>query len=84
MNESDILSAPVAMLKQVIFSHMLSREAEEETEEKRLSREAEGPSGGAEGPSAADSQKENPPPPTGATELPDPSERNGEATNRKI
>lgn len=76
------------MLKQVIFSHMLSREAEEEADEKRLSREPEGLSGSAEGPSAADlsahSQKENPPPPTGPTGLPDPSERNGEATNRKI
>lgn len=79
-------SLSVAMLKQVIFNHMLSREAHDEADDSRHSGATEGQQGGAEELSAsnllADSQRENnlgeP------TEASDTTERNGEAANRKI
>lgn len=81
-------SDPVATLKQVIFSHMLSREVHVEADDSRHSGASEGQQGGAEEPSAscllADSQRENTPPQVGQTEASDTAERNGEAANRKI
>lgn len=81
-------SPSVAMLKQVIFNHMLSREAHDEVDDRRHSGAAEGQQGGAEESSAsnllADSQRENTQLHGGQTEVSDTAERNGEAANRKI
>lgn len=79
-------SPSVAMLKQVIFNHMLSREAHDEADDSRHSAATEIQQGGAEEPSApsllADSQRENNL--GGQTEASDTTERNGEATNWNI
>lgn len=87
--KTDVFSSdPVAMLKRVIFNHMLSREAHEEADDSRHSGGSESQQGGAEEPSAssllADSQRENTQPQVGQTEASDTTERNGEAANRKI
>lgn len=75
-------SDPVATLKQVIFNHMLSREAHEEADDSRHSGGSEGQQGGAEEPSAssllADLQRENTQLQVGQTEASDTTERNGE------
>lgn len=81
-------SVVVAMLKQALFNHMLSREAEEETEQNRQGGAPGGQlsaclPGSAEGPSAtsdlfAESQKDNQPP-SGQTGLSETTESNGEA-----
>lgn len=86
-------SVVVAMLKQALFNHMLSREAEEETEENRQGGAPGGQlsaclPGSAEGPSAtsdlfAESQKDNQPP-SGQTGLSETTESNGEAVLKKF
>lgn len=85
----------VAMLKQALFNHMISREAEEETEENKqsgapgcqlsasLPGSPEGPPAVCDGSRAsASSQKENPQLPSGHTRLSETAERNGEGNNK--
>ncbi|XP_041807971.1 rho guanine nucleotide exchange factor 12-like isoform X3 [Chelmon rostratus] len=79
----------LAMLKQALFNHMMSREAEEETEERKQSGAAEcqlsslpgspeGPSAASdESPASAGSQKDNPQPPSGHAAMSETAERNG-------
>lgn len=87
---------PVAMLKQALFNHMMSREAEEETEERKQSGAAEcqlsslpgspeGPSAASdESPASAGSQKDNPQPPSGHAAMSETAERNGEGSSRSF
>lgn len=73
------------MLKQVLFNHMISREAEEEKEETGCQLSASLP-GSPDGPPAAcdgsrasaSSQKDDSQPSTGHTGLSETTERNGE------
>ncbi|XP_040006687.1 rho guanine nucleotide exchange factor 12-like isoform X2 [Xiphias gladius] len=83
----------LAMLKQALFNHMMSREAEEEKEETEHNKQRGAPGcqlsaslpGSPEGPSAAcdesrastSAQKDEPQPPPGHTGLPETAERNG-------
>lgn len=85
----------VAMLKQALFNHMISREAEGEKEETEESKQSGAPGcqlsaslpGSPEGPSesraTASLQKENPQLPSGHTELSESTERNGERIVRQ-
>ncbi|XP_034745196.1 rho guanine nucleotide exchange factor 12-like isoform X3 [Etheostoma cragini] len=77
------------MLKQALFNHMISREAEDEKEETGESRQSGAlggqlsaslpgsPEGPSESQATASSQKENPQLPSGHTELSETTERNG-------
>lgn len=71
----------LAMLKQALFNHMISRETEEEKEETQESKQNASVPGSPEGPpesrASAGSQKENPQLPSGHTELSETPERNG-------
>ncbi|XP_078122077.1 rho guanine nucleotide exchange factor 12 isoform X1 [Sander vitreus] len=76
----------LAMLKQALFNHMISREAEGEKEESKqsgapgcqLSASLPGsPEGPSESRATSSSQKENPQLPSGHTELSEPTEHNG-------
>lgn len=71
----------LAMLKQALFNHMISRETEEEKEETQESKQSASVPASPEGPpesrASAGSQKENPQLPSGHTELSETPERNG-------
>lgn len=81
-------SPSVAMLKHVIFNHLLSREAHDEADDRRHSGATEGQQGGAEESSAsnllAEPQRENNQLLGGRTEASDTTERNGEAANSEL
>lgn len=70
------------MLKQAVFTHILSREAEEETEENKPSSGPEGPTATCdESGASTSSQKDSPHLTSG---LPEATERNGEATSESF